>query len=113
MDNDIYSKLKNKEEKLAVVGLGYVGMPLAVAFAEKFQVTGFDTNSDKIAQYKDGRDLPHEVGDEKLSKSQVFFTDDEKNIQDAVFIIVAVPTPINGDKTPDLTPVIEASRTVG
>ena len=54
---DIYSKLKNKEEKLAVVGLGYVGMPLAVAFAEKFQVTGFDTNSDKIAQYKDGRDL--------------------------------------------------------
>lgn len=110
---DIYSKLKNKEEKLAVVGLGYVGMPLAVAFAEKFQVTGFDTNSDKIAQYKDGRDLTHEVGDEKLSKSQVFFTDDEKNIQDAVFITVAVPTPINGDKTPDLTPVIEASRTVG
>lgn len=110
---NIYDELKSRKEKLEVVGLGYVGMPLAVAFAEKFVVNGFDINSQKIAQYRKGKDMTLEVGDESLKESTVMFTDDETSIAEAAFVIVAVPTPINGDKTPDLTPVIEASRIVG
>ena len=110
---DIYSELKNKREKIAVVGLGYVGMPLAVAFAEKFDVIGFDINSKRIAEYRNGKDLTMEVGDKAIAESTVDFTDDEKKIGEAGFIIVAVPTPINGDKTPDLLPVCSASEIVG
>ena len=110
---DIYSELKNKKEKIAVIGLGYVGMPLAVAFAEKFDVIGFDIDERKIAEYKNGIDLTMEVGDKAISKSTVEFTSDERKINEAAFIIVAVPTPINGDKTPDLSPVCGASEVVG
>ena len=100
-------------EKIAVVGLGYVGMPLAVAFAEHFSVIGFDTDSEKIRQYREGKDATLEVGDRAVAECGVEFTDDETKLQEADFIVVAVPTPINGDKTPDLTPVIHASETVG
>ena len=107
------TRLLNHEEKLAVTGLGYVGMPLAIAFAKKIDVIGFDLNSAKIMTYKNGIDPTNEVGDEAIRSTTVYFTDDEKELSNALFHIVAVPTPINLDKTPDLTPVINASRIVG
>lgn len=109
----IYEGLLAREEKLALVGLGYVGMPIAVAFAKKVDVIGFDTNSRKIALYKSGVDPTREVGDEAIARTSVDFTDDETRLREARFLIVAVPTPVNQDKTPDLTPVIGASRVIG
>lgn len=110
----IYSKLINKEEKLALVGLGYVGMPIAVAFAKKgLDVIGFDLNEKKIDLYKSGIDPTKEVGDEVIKNTTLEFTSDEIKLREAKFIIVAVPTPVNTDHTPDLTPVIGASEIVG
>jgi len=110
----LYEKLKNRKEKLALVGLGYVGMPIAVAFARKgVDVIGFDLNKEKIAMYKAGFDPTQEVGDDAIKNTSVNFTDDEKKLQEAKFIIVAVPTPVNTDHTPDLTPIIGASEIVG
>ncbi len=109
-----YSKLMNKEEKLSLVGLGYVGMPIAVAFADKgIDVVGFDLNKAKIELYKSGVDPTNEVGDEAIKNSSVYFTSDEADLKQAKFHIVAVPTPVNTDHTPDLTPVIGASEIVG
>lgn len=110
---DLYEKLVKKEEKLSITGLGYVGLPLAVAFARKAAVIGFDLNSDKIKRYKDGNDPTREVGDEAIKKTKVEFTADEGRLREAKFHIIAVPTPINADKTPDLSPVTGASRIVG
>jgi len=110
----LYNKLVNKEESIALVGLGYVGMPIAVAFANKgLKVIGFDLNKEKIDLYKAGYDPTKEVGDEIIAKTTVQFTADEKELQKAKFIIVAVPTPVNLDHTPDLAPVIGASKIVG
>jgi UDP-N-acetyl-D-galactosamine dehydrogenase len=109
----LYEKLIKREEKLVVVGLGYVGMPIAVAFAKKVDVIGFDLNKKKIELYKSGIDPTKEVGDEKIKKTTVDFTSEECRLKDAKFHIVAVPTPINIDKTPDLIPVESASATVG
>ena len=110
----IYEKLVNKEEKLALVGLGYVGMPIAVAFAKKgLDVIGFDLNKEKIDLYKSGVDPTKEVGDEVIKTTTLDFTADETRLKEAKFIIVAVPTPVNTDHTPDLTPVIGASEIVG
>lgn len=110
----LYEKLVNGEEKLAVVGLGYVGMPIAIAFAKKgLNVIGFDLNKNKIDLYKAGIDPTKEVGDEEIEKTSVFFTVDEKELQKVKFIIVAVPTPVNMDHTPDLSPVISASKIIG
>lgn len=110
----IYGKLVNKEEKLALVGLGYVGMPIAVAFAKKgLDVIGFDLNKEKIDLYKSGVDPTKEVGDEVIKTTTLDFTADETRLKEAKFIIVAVPTPVNTDHTPDLTPVIGASEIVG
>ena len=109
----LYEKLINKEEKLSLIGLGYVGMPIAVAFAKKLDVIGFDLNSQKINLYKKGIDPTHEVGDEVISKSTVEFTDNEAKLREARFHIVAVPTPVNDDHTPDLTPVEGASTILG
>lgn len=99
--------------KIAIIGLGYVGMPLAVAFSKKYEVTGFDICTEKIAKYKQGIDVTAEVGSDELAKTKVKFTDDELDLDDIEFFIVAVPTPINQDKTPDLSPVIGASEIVG
>lgn len=110
---DLYEKLVNGEEKLALVGLGYVGMPIAVAFAKKIKVIGFDFNEAKIEKYKNGIDPTNEVGDEAIRETTVEFTADPKRLREAKFIIVAVPTPVNDDHTPDLTPVEGASRFVG
>ena len=109
----LYDKLKNREEKLSLIGLGYVGMPIAVAFARKLDVIGFDLNSQKIDLYKRGIDPTHEVGDEIIRESTVAFTDDESRLREAKFHIVAVPTPVNDDHTPDLGPVEEASTILG
>ncbi len=110
----LYTKLVNKEEKLALIGLGYVGMPIAVAFAAKgLQVIGFDLNKAKIELYQSGVDPTKEVGDETIQNTTVEFTADEAKLKEAKFHIVAVPTPINADHTPDLTPVIGASEIVG
>ena len=110
----LYTEIINKKEKLSLVGLGYVGMPIAVAFANKgVDVIGFDLNKAKIELYKSGIDPTKEVGDEAIRNSSVYFTFDEKDLQKAKFHIVAVPTPVNTDHTPDLTPVIGASQIVG
>ncbi len=109
-----FEKLINKQEKLSLVGLGYVGMPIAVAFANKgIDVIGFDLNKAKIELYKTGVDPTKEVGDDAIENTKVYFTSDEKDLQKAKFHIVAVPTPVNTDHTPDLTPVIGASEIVG
>lgn len=110
----LFEKLGQKKEKLALVGLGYVGMPIAVAFAKKgIDVIGFDLNQEKINLYKSGIDPTKEVGNQAIKETTVFFTADETKLRDAKFIIVAVPTPVNIDHTPDLTPVIGASEIVG
>ena len=109
----LYEKIVNKEEKISLVGLGYVGMPIAVAFAKKVDVIGFDLNKAKIELYKSGIDPTNEVGDEEIKKTAVEFTSDEAKLKEAKFHIVAVPTPVNLDHTPDLTPVIGASEIVG
>lgn len=109
----LYEKIVNGEEKISLVGLGYVGMPIAVAFAKKVKVIGFDLNKAKIELYKQGFDPTKEVGDEEIKKSSVEFTSDETMLKEAKFHIVAVPTPVNTDHTPDLTPVIGASEIVG
>ena len=109
----LYEKIVNRQEKIALVGLGYVGMPIAVAFAKKADVIGFDVNRAKIDLYRAGVDPTHEVGDEAIRTSTVQFTADEADLRRAKFLIVAVPTPVNQDKTPDLTPVVGASQVVG
>lgn len=109
----IYEQIIEKKEKLALVGLGYVGMPIAVAFSKKIDVIGFDLNEKKIEEYRSGIDATNEVGNEVISKCKVDFTADEKKLREAKFIIVAVPTPVNEDHTPDLTPVESASKIVG
>lgn len=109
----LYEKIVNKEESISLVGLGYVGMPIAVAFAKKVNVIGFDLNEKKIDLYKSGIDPTHEVGDQEIKATTVNFTSDEKELRKAKFHIVAVPTPVNLDHTPDLTPVEGASHILG
>lgn len=106
--------LTEKRKALAVVGMGYVGMPLAVAFSKKgLDVIGFDINEEKIEIYKSGCDPTKEIGDDEIKKTRILFTSDERALMKAGFIIIAVPTPVNMDHTPDLTPVIGASEIVG
>lgn len=113
MFTDLYQKLIEKKEKLSLVGLGYVGMPIAVAFAKKIDVIGFDLNEKKIELYKNGVDPTKEVGNDAIRNTAVEFTADETKLREAKFHIVAVPTPVNADHTPDLTPVEGASRILG
>lgn len=110
---NLYERLVNKDEKLSLIGLGYVGMPIAVAFAKKVDVIGFDVNKEKIELYKNGIDPTKEVGDEAIKNTTVEFTSDETKLREAKFHIVAVPTPVKEDRTPDLTPLQSASRTLG
>ena len=109
---NVLGKLSIGQTKLAVVGLGYVGMPLAVAFAEKFSVIGYDCNAEKVAAYKRGYDVTAELGNEVLKSVNIDFTTDPQRLSEASVIIIAVPTPINGDKTPDLLPVKGATEIV-
>ncbi len=111
---NLYEKIVANEELVSLVGLGYVGMPIAVAFAKKgVKVIGFDLNKTKIELYKSGVDPTKEVGDQAIKDTSVYFTSDEEDLKKAKFHIVAVPTPVNTDHTPDLTPVVGASEIVG
>ena len=110
---DLYNKIVNREEKLSLVGLGYVGLPIAVAFSKKVDVIGFDINDKKIQTYIGGKDPTKEGGDEAIQKCNVDFTSDETRLREARFHIVAVPTPVRPDKVPDLSPVIGASKALG
>lgn len=109
----LYEDIRDGKEKISVVGLGYVGMPLAVAFAKKAEVIGFDLNENKIQLYKSGIDPTGEAGDEAVKTTTVEFTSDPTRLRSAKFHIVAVPTPVNHDHTPNLNPVGDASRIVG
>lgn len=110
----LYQDLVNKKTKLSLIGLGYVGMPIAIAFDKKgIDVIGYDYNAKKVEQYKNGIDPTNEVGNEEIKKSKVHFTNDPTDLKDAKFHIVAVPTPINPDKTPNLDLVKSASVTLG
>jgi len=109
----LYEKLLERKEKLALVGLGYVGMPIAIAFSKNIDVIGFDLNKEKIELYNRGIDPTNEVGNSIIRNSNVLFTSDEERLKEAKFFIVAVPTPINQDKTPDLSPLESASRLLG
>src|SRR5690625_1934861 len=110
---NLFEKLKHRDEKISVIGLGYVGLPVAIEFAKKFDVIGYDVNKQKLDTYLSGIDVTDEVGDEAIKETTLTFTNDEQRIQECKFHIVAVPTPINLDKTPNLTPIISASKTIG
>ena len=110
---NLYEKIKNREEKISIVGLGYVGIPIAAAFAKKVNIIGFDISNEKVELYKKGIDPTKEVGNDAIKETTVEFTADESKLQTAKFHIVAVPTPVNEDHTPDLMPVESASRIVG
>ena len=110
---NIYEKLVNKEEKMSIIGLGYVGMPIAIAFANHIDAIGYDNNEAKVAEYKKGIDATLEVGDQAIQDTTLEFTADPSRIKEAKFHIVAVPTPINQNKTPNLNPVISATQTLG
>lgn len=109
----LYEKILKKEEKISLIGLGYVGMPIAVAFSKIATVIGFDISEKKISIYKSGVDPTKEVGDKEISSCNVDFTADETRLREAKFHIVAVPTPVNSDHTPDLSPVEGASHILG
>lgn len=109
----LYEKITKGEEKVSLIGLGYVGMPIAVAFAKKVDVIGFDVNEEKVELYKSGIDPTNEVGNQAIQESTVQFTSNEKELKESKFHIVAVPTPVNEDHTPNLKPVESASHTLG
>ena len=109
----LYDQLITHQAKLSLIGLGYVGLPIAVAFAKNLEVIGFDINPDKIATYRNGKDPTGEVGDEAVKACGIQFTSEEKDLRAARFHIVAVPTPVNKDRTPDLRPVEGASHVLG
>lgn len=109
----LYEKILHRKEKISVIGLGYVGMPIAVAFAKKVDVIGFDIDEEKIDLYKSGIDPTNELGDDEIKKTTLEFTADEKRLRQGKFHIVAVPTPINQDKTPNLASVEVASKIIG
>lgn len=109
----VFELVKNRKTKLSVIGLGYVGIPLVVAFAKKVEVVGFDINSKKIQLYKKGIDVTKEVGDVAIKESKIHFTSDESMLQQCNFHIIAVPTPIHSDKTPNLLLLEKASELLG
>lgn len=109
----LYKKILDRKEKIAVIGLGYVGIPLAISLAKKVSVIGYDINEEKIEQYKKGVDPTKEVGDDEINNTTIEFTSNESKLEEASFFIVSVPTPINIDHTPNLTPIIEASKIIG
>lgn len=113
MMSDLYEKLLTGEEKLSLIGLGYVGMPIAIAFSNQVSVIGYDYNQEKIRLYKSGIDPTNEVGNDVIKNAKVEFTADAERLREAKFHIIAVPTPVNPDHTPDLSPVKSASTILG
>lgn len=113
VNENLYQEIVTKQANISLIGLGYVGMPIAVAFAKKINVIGFDISSEKVELYKNGIDPTKEVGNEAIKQTTVEFTSNEEDLKKAKFHIVAVPTPVNADHTPDLRPIQGASRTLG
>lgn len=113
MNNSLYDRLLKKDAKLAVIGLGYVGLPIALAFARKIKVVGFDINQQRVDMMRRGEDPSNELGPEEFQGCDIHFTADLNDLKDVEFFIVAVPTPIDSQNIPDLTPLIGASKTVG
>ncbi|MBF0501513.1 MAG: nucleotide sugar dehydrogenase [Candidatus Riflebacteria bacterium] len=111
--NNLWDSLKNRKASICIVGLGYVGLPLAHAFAKKFDVIGYDCNVKKVELLKQGTDPTGEVPPGGLKKVKIIFTTDPEQIAKARFIIIAVPTPIDKNKRPDLTPLVNSSEVVG
>lgn len=109
----IYDRLKAKEDKLAVIGLGYVGLPIALEFARDIRVVGFDINQERVDMMRRGEDPSQELDPSAFDGTDIHFTADLEDLRDCSFFIVAVPTPINASNQPDLGPVLAASRTVG
>lgn len=109
---ELYNKLKNKKEKISIIGLGYVGLPLALSFSKYLDVVGFDINKSKIENYKKGLDITNEADTSSLINSKILFTSNEDDLQNCKFHIIVVPTPTKCDNTPDLSPLIEATKTV-
>lgn len=101
-----------KDIKISVIGLGYVGMPIAIEFAKKYEVIGFDIDQDKVNQYRSGIDVTGELGNDVIQNTMCHFTSDASQLQKANFHVISVPTPINTDKTPNLTPIISATKSV-
>ena len=113
MNNSIYNRLKNKENKLAVIGLGYVGLPIALEFAKKISVVGFDINQQRVDMMRNKMDPSHELDSSVFENSDIYFTADLNDLKECTFFIVAVPTPIDEANLPDLRPLLGATRTVG
>ncbi|NMC40027.1 MAG: nucleotide sugar dehydrogenase, partial [Bacteroidales bacterium] len=109
----MYNSLINKETKLSVIGLGYVGLPIALAFAGKISVKGFDIKEERIELMRKGIDPSNELPGEEFLDRDITFTSDPGELREASFHIIAVPTPIDRHNLPDLSPVISASETVG
>ena len=108
-----FDDIASGRTKVAVVGLGYVGLPLAVALGDHFQVIGFDISRPRIQELRNGQDSTREVDPERLARARVEYTDDPAQLSQAGIIVVAVPTPIDGNRKPDLRPVVGATATVG
>ena len=109
----MYNKLINKETKLSLIGLGYVGLPIALEFAKKIKVIGFDIKPDRVELMKKGIDPSNELGPEAFKGTDIKYTSNPEDLKEASFHIIAVPTPVNKHNLPDLTPVLKASETVG
>lgn len=109
----LFNKIRSQEEKISVIGLGYVGLPVAIELAKKYQTVGFDINQEKLDLYTSGIDITNEVGDQAIQDTTMTFTSDETDLKSCKFHVVAVPTPINTDKTPNLYPIIRASEMIG
>src|SRR5699024_961324 len=107
-----FERLRKRETSLAVIGLGYIGLPLAIALAEKYNVVGFDVDTEKIMSYQNGVDPTNEVVEENLQHAEMTFTSDMTDLYDCTWYIIAVPTPIHKDKTPNLSALMEASKMV-
>src|SRR5690625_3701674 len=109
----LVDQLQQHKERVAIIGLGYVGLPLAVEVAKTYDAVGFDIDDEKLDKYRSGIDVTNEVGDQAIQETSLSFTSDEAELRACKFHIAAVPTPINIDKTPNLTPIIKASETIG
>lgn len=109
----IYQELINKETKLSLIGLGYVGLPIALEFAKKISVIGFDISEERIEMMNSRKDPSEELSAEAFDKCDIMFTSNPEDLKEASFHIVAVPTPIDNHNMPDLSPLIAASKTVG
>ena len=110
----LFTKIKNREEKIAVVGLGYVGLPLAIEFGKIVKTIGFDVSQKRIRELRNGIDVTHETSKDEIRNAKfIEFTTDPLKLREAKFIIVAVPTPIGKNKQPDLSCMTKSSEIVG